>query len=78
MMCRKALWVFDFLRHDCSAFKNPDSFEIFNFILVRSILEYGLVIWNPYQTDMIYKIDHIQNIFSRVGTCIYNKQNWHI
>ena len=34
--------------------------------LVRSILEHGSVIWNPYQTGLINKIERVQKRFLRV------------
>ena len=65
-MCNKALRVFGFIRHYCSEFKNPNCFKILFFSQVRSILEYGSVIWSPYQTNLINKIERIQNRFLRV------------
>jgi hypothetical protein len=66
MICNKALWVLSFIRRNCSEFKNPNCIKILYFSLVRSILEYGSVVWNPYQANLITKIERIQYRLLRV------------
>jgi len=65
-MCNKALRVFGFIRRNSWEFKNPCRFKILYFTLVRFILGYGSVVWNPHQTGLIDKIKSVQNRFSRV------------
>jgi len=66
IMCNKALRVFGFIRRNCIEFKNPNCFILLYCSLVRSILEYGSVIWNPYQTGLINTIERVQKRFLRV------------
>jgi len=73
IMCNKALRVFGFIRRNCFDFKNPNCFELLYCSLVRSILEYDSVIWNPYQTGLIIKIERVQKRFLRVLAYKSNK-----
>jgi len=61
IICNKALRVFAFIRRNYSEFKNRKCIKVLYFSLVRSILEYGSVIWNPHQSNLISKMDRIQN-----------------
>jgi len=56
IMCNEVLRVFGFIRRNCLEFKNPNCFILLYCSLVRSILEYGSIIWNPYQAGLISKI----------------------
>jgi hypothetical protein len=66
IMCNKALRVFGFIRRNCLEFKDPNCFKLLYCSLVRSILEYGSVVWNPYQMGLINKIERVQKRFLRV------------
>jgi hypothetical protein len=66
MICNKAFRVLGFIRRNCSELKNPNCIKILYFSLVRLILEYGSVVWNPHQANFITKIERIQYRLLRV------------
>jgi len=75
MICNKALRVFGFIRWKCSEFKNLKCIKVLYFSLVRSILEYDSVIWNPHQSNLISRIECIQNRLLWVLAYKTNKLN---
>lgn len=72
MICNKDFRVFG-LRRNCSEFKNPNYIKILYLLSVRSILEYGSVIWNRHQSSLINEIECIQNRLLRVLAYVTNK-----
>lgn len=70
LMIEKALKSFGFLRRTCKDLRSPKTrIVIFN-ALVRSILEYSSVIWNPYQACYSERIERIQRSFTKY--LVYN------
>jgi len=53
--------------------KNPNCFKLLHCFSVHFILEYGPVIWNPYQTGLISKIERVQKRFLRELAYKFNR-----
>lgn len=68
----KAIRVFGFLTRVCWELNDSICLRVLYFSLVRSSLEYGSIIWNPYQDYLIQKLQKIQNRFLRM---LANKTN---
>lgn len=63
LMCNKSTCIFDFLKRNCSEFNDPICLKTLYCFLVRSLVEYGSIIWSPYQTGLVDKIEMIQKRF---------------
>lgn len=59
----KALKILGFVKRHSFDFKNPHSLQLLYNALVRSILEYGSIIWSPYTKSDINSIERVQNRF---------------
>lgn len=57
--------VLEFIRRQCHDFKNIDCLKTLYCSVVCSNLEYGTLIWNPYQYNLISRLDNIQSYFLR-------------
>jgi hypothetical protein len=64
-MLLKATRTLGFVVRNTHDFNNTMSLKVLYFALIRSILEYGSVVWNPYQLNWINKIERVQNKFLR-------------
>lgn len=62
-ICNKASKTLGFLKRNCSEFQNITCLKTLYISLVRSILEYGSIIWSPYVQSDINKIESIQHRF---------------
>jgi hypothetical protein len=69
----KALRVFGFLSRNCWEFHDPLCLRVLYFSLVRSILDYGSIIWSPHQDYLIIKLERLQNRFLRMLAFKTNK-----
>uniref|UniRef100_A0A2S2PGB9 RNA-directed DNA polymerase n=1 Tax=Schizaphis graminum TaxID=13262 RepID=A0A2S2PGB9_SCHGA len=48
--------MFGFLKRNCSEFKDLTCLKTLYFSLIRLLVEYGSIIWSPYQTGLITKL----------------------
>uniref|UniRef100_A0A6P7GZS4 Uncharacterized protein LOC114344328 n=1 Tax=Diabrotica virgifera virgifera TaxID=50390 RepID=A0A6P7GZS4_DIAVI len=64
----KALKMLGFILRNCNQF-SVQTLKMLYFSLVRSVLEYGSLIWSPSYNSDIYSIERVQNKFLRV--CAY-------
>lgn len=71
--CTKAFRTLGFLRRKLSAAPSHVKLTAYK-ILVRPILEYGSIVWNPYQKELLQKLESIQNKALRF---IYSKYSRH-
>lgn len=55
-MCNKAIRMFGFLKRNCSEFKDPTCLKTLYCSLICLLVEYGSIIWCPYQSGHITKI----------------------
>jgi hypothetical protein len=69
---KKSLKVLGFIKRHSSEFKNLSSFKLLYCALVRSILEYGAPIWNPYTKTDIDFIERVQNRFLKFVAFKFN------
>lgn len=61
----KAMCMLGFVRRQCCDFNNIICLKTLYCSLVRSGLEYGSIIWNPYQSGLIQRLDRVQCNFLR-------------
>jgi hypothetical protein len=61
--CNKALRAQGFLKSNFNEFQNIACSKILYISLIRSILEYGSIVWSPYTACDIKKIESIQHRF---------------
>ena len=61
----KAYAVLGFVKRNTQQFTDIDSLKSLYFALVRSVLEYGVLVWAPYQVVQISRIERIQRQFIR-------------
>ncbi|KAF0736594.1 Uncharacterized protein FWK35_00021647, partial [Aphis craccivora] len=59
----KALRVLGFIRRHFSNFDNPKCLSVLYNSHIRSLLEYGVVIWAPYTMSNMLRLDRVQNRF---------------
>lgn len=64
--CNKLL---GFIARITKDFKNPSSFLLLYFSMIRSILEYNSIIWSPFYDIHINRIERVQNNCLRMLTC---------
>ena len=62
-ICKKALKTLGFFLRNCKEFKKPDTKICLYNALVRSILEYCSVVWNPHYKKYKNRIESIQKRF---------------
>jgi len=68
----KSLKILGFIKRHSSEFKDLRSFKLLYSALVRSILEYGAPIWNPYTKTDIDLIVCVQNRFLKFVSFKFN------
>lgn len=59
----RALKVLGFIKRNTSHFSSVPCLRVLYFSLVRSILEYGVVVWHPYLAYDQIRIERVQNRF---------------
>jgi hypothetical protein len=59
----KALRVLGFIRKHFSNFDNPKCLSVLYNSHIRSLLEYGVVVWSPYTKSNMQRLDRVQNRF---------------
>lgn len=59
----KALRVLGFIRRHFSNFDNPKCLSVLYNSHIRSLLEYGAVVWSPYTMSNMQRLDRVQNRF---------------
>jgi hypothetical protein len=59
----KALKVLGFIKRNITNFTSIPCLRVLYFTLVRSILEYGMVVWHPYLAKDQLRLDRVQNHF---------------
>ncbi|KAE9529676.1 hypothetical protein AGLY_011772 [Aphis glycines] len=59
----RALKVLGFIKRNTSLFTSPTCLRFLYFSLVRSILEYGIVVWHPYLAKDQLRLERVQNRF---------------
>ncbi|XP_050522268.1 uncharacterized protein LOC126894929 [Daktulosphaira vitifoliae] len=62
----KALRMLGFLKRNCWEFSNPICLKVLYCSLVRSIVEYGSIIWSPYQANLTNKLEKLLKRFLRM------------
>jgi hypothetical protein len=82
-IAKKSLKILGYIKRHSSEFKDHRSFKLLYCALVRSILEYGAPIWNPYTKTDIDFIERVQNRFLKFvafkfNLIIDNHDNTHI
>jgi len=60
---KKASQILGFISCNSSGFSNPKTLYV---SLVRSVLEYGLFVWAPYQNSSIVRLNKIQQTFLNI------------
>lgn len=71
IMTSKAFRVLGFIKRHTVNFSSPKCLLVLYNSLVRSVLEYGCVVWSPYTAADIRRIDRVQNYFMNfVGFCL--------
>ena len=70
-MCAKACKMLGFLRRNTREFRDFLTLKSLYCSLVRSLLEYGCVVWNPYYSTHIDRIERVQKSFSRLALVRY-------
>lgn len=63
LMCSKAIHNLGFLNRNWSEFNNPNCLILLYLSLVRSILEFGSVVWNLTQVGLKNKLEKTQRQF---------------
>lgn len=70
-MTSKAFRALGFIRRHSTNFSSANCLLALYNALVRSIIEYGSIVWSPYTTADICRIDRVQNSFMRLaGYCL--------
>lgn len=55
-----------FIKQNCSDFKNTNCLKVLCCSLVRSILGFSFVVWNPMQNNSVDKLEKLQRRFLRI------------
>ena len=61
----KAFSNLGFIKRSCIDFHNPNALKTLYFSFIRSILEYGSLIWTSASTNHLQSLDRVQNNFLR-------------
>lgn len=70
-MTSKAFRALGFIRRHSTNFSSANCLLALYNALVRSVIEYGSIVWSPYTTVDISRIDRVQNSFMRfAGYCL--------
>uniref|UniRef100_A0A2S2N6J7 Reverse transcriptase domain-containing protein n=1 Tax=Schizaphis graminum TaxID=13262 RepID=A0A2S2N6J7_SCHGA len=70
-MTSKAFRVLGFIRRHSTNFSSANCLLALYCALVRSVIEYGSIVWSPYTAVEICRIDRVQNNFMRfAGYCL--------
>ncbi|XP_060873016.1 uncharacterized protein LOC132946913 [Metopolophium dirhodum] len=70
-MTSKAFRALGFKRRHSTNFSSANCLLALYNALVRSVIEYGSIVWSPYTTVDICRIDRVQNSFMRfAGYCL--------
>lgn len=64
-MINKANKMLGFVKRNTKDFTDPFAIKSLFHSLVRSILEYGCIIWDPFYRNSINRIEKVQKSFSR-------------
>jgi len=59
----RALKVFGFIKRNTKLFKSANCLRSLYFSLVRSVLEYGAVVWHPYLAKDRLRLERVQHKF---------------
>nr|CAH7747916.1 unnamed protein product [Callosobruchus chinensis] len=73
-MVRSATRMLGFIIRNCKSFTNIDALKTLFYTLVRSVVEYGCIVWSPIYTTYISKIERVQIKFMKY---LYLKSNGH-
>ena len=65
--------ILGLLRRTCRGWKDTETLKVLYCALVRSQVEYGSVVWSPYTTR---NIDRLERIQQRETKCILGKRNF--
>jgi len=57
LMCNKTKHIFGILKQNCCEFNDPNCLKTLYCSLIRSLVEYGSIIWSPYQSGLVTKIE---------------------
>ncbi|VVC28878.1 Hypothetical protein CINCED_3A001128 [Cinara cedri] len=68
----KAYKLLGFIRRVSSEFKFTGSLKSLYCALVRTILEYGSVVWDPYCTDLCRQLEDVQRKFLNYASYVLN------
>uniref|UniRef100_A0A2S2QQ72 RNA-directed DNA polymerase n=1 Tax=Sipha flava TaxID=143950 RepID=A0A2S2QQ72_9HEMI len=60
----KSLRVLGFIKRTCSNFNDPICMKILYCSLVRSLFEYGTVLWNTNQSGLVKKLEKYKKMFT--------------
>ncbi|XP_050547686.1 uncharacterized protein LOC126909380 [Daktulosphaira vitifoliae] len=71
----KALKVLGFLKRNTSLFTSHACLRSLYFTLVRSILEYGIVVWHPYLAKDQLRLERVQNRFLSYAAFLFNTEH---
>jgi len=74
-MWNKTTRMFCFLKQNCSEFNDPTCLKTLYCSLIRSLVEYGSIIWSPYQSGLVTKIKMIQKCFLNIMRFKLGKRN---
>lgn len=65
----KAYKLFGFITRSCSAFKRPSTYLYLYKTLIRSQIEYAVIVWNPFYDKYHKQLESIQRKFLRYVNC---------
>ncbi|CAI6356760.1 unnamed protein product [Macrosiphum euphorbiae] len=67
----KAVLILGFIRRHSASFNSPKCLSVLNCGLIRSVLEYGSIVWYPYTVGDILRLDRPQKRFLNIaGYCL--------
>jgi len=80
MIVNRARSTLGFIKRFCYDIRNPDTLKVLYYALVQSVLEYGSVVWMPYDSVWIDTIESVQKQFTMFALSEYpnEENNYHI